>query len=383
MPGYYVPSKAYNGYTLFAPLSGGGAWLVDMQGRFVHHWELKLLPAAHGVLLPNGHLLYAGKPSDAPLEFGGIGGELLELDWDGNELWKYEDPYMHHDFQRLPNGNTVFLRWVKTPDDIAARVKGGVAGTEREGIMWADSFREIKPEGEVVWEWLGYEHLDPEADPICPLCWRAEWTHTNSCFALPDGNILTALLTLNEIVIIDKATGNFKWRWGKGELAHPHNPNMLANGNILVFDNGSHRPSSTTNPYGMIGFSRVLEVEPKTNNIVWEFKDETTLRFNASFISGCQRLPNGNTLISDGPSGRFFEITTQKELAWEYTNPLYIMGDSILGYNNAVFLSHRYGPDYPGLKGQTLDPNKFELTLRKKPADEKKTLEKRLSRLGY
>jgi len=383
MSGCYVPSKAYNGYTLFAPLSGGGVWLVDMQGRFVHHWEMNLMPAAHGVILPNGNLLYAGKPTDAPLEFGGIGGELMEMDWDGNVLWRYEDPYMHHDFQRLPNGNTVYLRWVKTPADIAARVKGGVAGTERDGTMWADSFREITPEGEVVWEWLGYEHLDPEADSICPLCWRAEWTHTNSCFALPDGNILTALLTLNEIVIIDKATGNFKWRWGKSELGHPHNPNMLANGNILVFDNGSHRPSSTTNPYGMIGFSRVLEVDPKTNNIVWEFRDQTTLRFNASFISGCQRLPNGNTLISDGPAGRCFEVTSEKELVWEYTNPIYILGDSILGYNNAVFLVHRYGADYPGLKGKTLDPNKFEMTLRKKPADEKKTLEKRLSRLGY
>jgi outer membrane protein assembly factor BamB len=334
---FHVPSKAYQGYTLFAPLSGGGVWLVDMQGRFVHHWEVDHLPAAHGVLLPNGNLLYAGKPPDAPLEFGGIGGELLELDWDGNVLWKYEDPYMHHDFHRLPNGNTMVLRWVKTPDDITAKVKGGVSGTEREGVMWADSFREITPEGKVVWEWLGYEHLDPEDDAICPLCWRAEWTHANSCSGTHDGNVITALLTLNAIVIIDKATGDFKWRWGAEELAHPHNPNMLDNGNILVFDNGSHRPSSPTNPYGMMG----------------------------------------------GPSGRFFEVTPDKELVWEYINPLYIMGEPIVGYNNNVFLAHRYGTDYPGLKGRNLDPNKFELTLRKEPADEKKALEKRLGKLGY
>jgi outer membrane protein assembly factor BamB len=380
---FHVPSKAYQGYTLFAPLSGGGVWLVDMQGRFVHHWEPEHPPAAHGVLLPNGNLLYGGKTPDAPLEFGGIGGELVELDWDGNVLWKYEDPYMHHDFHRLPNGNTMVLRWVKTPDDIAAKVKGGVPGTEREGVMWADSFREISPEGKVVWEWLGYEHLDPEADAICPLCWRAEWTHSNSCSVTPDGDVITALLTLNAIVIIDKATGGFKWRWGADELAHPHNPNMMDNGNILVFDNGSHRPSSPTNPYGMMGFSRVLEVNPKTNEIVWEFKDETPLRFSACFISGSQRLPNGNTLICDGPSGRFFEVTAEKELVWEYINPIYIMGEAIVGYNNNVFLAHRYSPDYPGLKGRILDPNRFELTLRKKPVDEKQALEKRLSRLGY
>jgi hypothetical protein len=375
---HYVPSKAYNGYTLFAPISGGGVWLVDMQGRFVHHWGMTYLPAAHGVLLPNGNLLYAAKPPHCLLEFGGIGGELLELDWDGNVLWKYEDPYLHHDYCRLPNGNTMTLRWVPTPDDIAARVKGGVPGTEREGVMWADSFREITPEGKVVWEWLGYEHLDPEADAICSLCHRAEWTHANTCFVLPDGNILTSFLTLNTIAIIDKSTGNIKWRWGPGELAHSHDPRMLDNGNILVFDNGSHRPSMGITRNGMIGFSRVLEVDPGTNKIVWEYMDESRARFYSSFISGCQRLPNGNTLICAGATGRFFEVTMDKEVVWEFVNTFYFPGFPEIGYTNAVFRAHRYSPEYEGLKGRILDADRVEITLRKKPA-----LEERLRRLGY
>lgn len=375
---HYVPSKAYNGYTLFAPISGSGAWLVDMKGRFVHHWEMAHLPAAHGVLLPNGNLLFAGKLPDGSLEFAGIGGELLELDWDGNVLWKYEDPYMHHDFYRLPNGNTMTLRWVPVPGDIAARVKGGIPGTEREGVIWADSFREITPEGEVVWEWLGYEHLDPEADAICPLCYRAEWTHVNTCFVLPDGDILTSFLTLNTIAIIDKGTGDIKWRWGPGELAHPHDPRMLDNGNILVFDNGSHRPSMGITHYGMICFSRVLEVDPRNDKIVWEYVDETRARFFSSYISGCQRLPNENTLICTGATGRFFEVTVDKEVVWEFVNPLYFQGFKEIGYNNAVFRAHRYGPEYKGLKGRPLNPDRVEVTLRKKPA-----LEERLRHLGY
>jgi len=383
---YHILSKAFNGYTLFAPTKGSGVWLIDMRGRFVHRWDMGLEPALYGKLLPNGHLLYAGKLPDAPLpDFGGMGGKLIEVDWNGNTVWEYEDRYMHHDFYRLPNGNTMVPRWVATPDDITAKVRGGVPGTEREKVMWADAFREITPEGKVVWEWLGYEHLDPEADAICPLCYRAEWTHANSCFVLPDGNVLTALLTLNEIVIIDKASGDFKWRWGKAELAHPHDPNMLENGNILVFDNGSHRPSSPGIPYGMIGFSRVLEVNPKNDKIVWEFRDESPLHFYASNISGCQRLPNGNTLICEGTTGRFFEVTPDKELVWEYISPFYYdtKPPSLLGLTNAVFRAYRYAPDYPGLKGRTLDPNRFELTLRKKPADEMQSLEKRLSSLGY
>lgn len=382
----YVSSKTYNGYTLFAPMGGTTVWLIDIKGQFVHHWELDYEPACHGVLLPNGNLLVALKLPDAPFpEFGGIGGKLLELDWDGNVVWEYKDSYMHHDFCRLPNGNTMVLRWVETPSEIAAKVKGGIPGTEKEGIMWADSFREITPEGKVVWEWLGYEHLDPEVDAICPLCSRAEWTHANTCFALPNGDVLTSLLTLNEIVIIDKATGNFNWRWGRAELAHPHDPQMLSNGHILVFDNGSHRPSSSDIPYGMIGFSRVLEVDPRSGKIVWEFKDESPLQFNASFISGCQRLPNGNTLICDGVMGRFFEITHEKEIVWEYVNPFYFESKppSILGWNNTVFRAHRYGIDFEGFKGKELDPEKYEITLRKKSLDKSKRLEERLRWLGY
>lgn len=382
----HIPSKAYNGYTLFSPMGGSGVWLIDMQGRFVHHWEMDLEPALYGALLPNGHLLYAGKLPDAPFpEFGGMGGKLMEVDWNGKLIWVYEDQYMHHDFHRLLNGNTMVLRWVATPDDIAVRVKGGIPGTEREGIMWADSFREITPEGKVVWEWLGYEHFDPKTDAICPLCLRGEWTHANTCFVFPDGDILTSFLTLNTIAILDKTTGNIKWRWGPGELAHQHDANMLENGNILVFDNGSHRPSSSSSPYGMIGFSRVLEVDPASNKIVWEFKDEAPLHFNASLVSGCQGLPNGNTLICDGPMGRFFEVTPDKELVWEYISPFYFQAKppSVLGWNNAVFRAYRYGPDYAGLRGKPLDSDRVELTLREKPSDKEKAVQERLGRLGY
>jgi len=387
---YYSPSKAYKGYTLFAPMGGGsGVWLVDMEGRFVHHWETDFDPACYGTLLPDGHLLYAGKLPDAPFQFGGMGGKIIEVDWDGKVVWEYEDAYMHHDFKRLPNGNTMVLRWVKTPDDIAAKVKGGVPGTELEGAMWADSFREVTPEGKVVWEWLGYEHLDPQADAICPLCGRAEWTHANTCFVLPDGNILTSFLKLNTIAIIDKTTGDFKWRWGPGQLAHQHDPNMLKNGNILVFDNGTHRPDSPIIPYGMINFSRVVEVDPKTNEVVWEFRDEQLLSFHACFISGAQRLPNANTLICEGPLGRFFEVTAEKELVWEYVSPFYFTMKPVLGWSNAVFRAYRYSPDYPGLKGRTLDPERVTLTMKARPAEivdaeaKRAAINQRLAGLGY
>jgi len=69
---YWDPAKAYNGYTLFAPLSGKDAWLIDMQGRIVHHWELPSHPGCYAKLLPNGHLLYACGADPAKKRAAGV-----------------------------------------------------------------------------------------------------------------------------------------------------------------------------------------------------------------------------------------------------------------------------------------------------------------------
>src|SRR6266404_3575324 len=107
----YQPDQAAHGYTLFAPMTGTSAYLIDMQGRVVHHWSLPYRPAAYGYLLDNGHLLVAGRTGKSPVTFagGGAGGTLMELDWDSKVLWEYVEDTMHHDFCRLPNGNTMIL----------------------------------------------------------------------------------------------------------------------------------------------------------------------------------------------------------------------------------------------------------------------------------
>ena len=383
----YDPKRAYNGYTLFAPIGGKNVWLIDMQGRFVHGWQMPYRPGDYGVMLTNGHLLYAGKIIPGPLtEFGGFGGVLLEADWDGTIVWEYEDPYLHHDFCRMDNGNTMVLRWVSVPGDIASRIRGGVPGTERDGVIWTDSFQEVTPSGDVVWEWLGYEHLDPAVDIICPLCSRKEWTHANSCFVLHNGDIMTAFRRTDTIAIIDKSTGDIKWRWGVGELAHPHDPSLLDNGNILVFDNGAHRRLRP------ISYSRVVEVNPNTGKIEWEYKEDPPVHFYGSFISGCQRLPNGNTLICEGPVGRIFEVTGNGELVWEFLSPFYYYIEGF-GQTNQIFRAYRYGSECEGLKAKTLDPDRFAWVLQEKgkpgapqiypPPDEEKTVHDRLTRLGY
>ena len=87
---YYDPRRAYPGYTLFSPMGGNTVWLIDMEGRIVHHWNVDYPPGCHGRLLPNGNLLYAGKKEDSHIpDFGGSASIMLEFDWDGNVVWTY------------------------------------------------------------------------------------------------------------------------------------------------------------------------------------------------------------------------------------------------------------------------------------------------------
>ena len=342
--------KAYNGYTLILPLGAKKAYLIDMEGHVVHQWQLPRPPALYGELLPNSNLLYAGHVAEGPLaEFEGAGGEILELDWDGNTVWSYKDPYLHHCFSRLYNGNTLVARWVPVPKAIASRVKGGLIGTEREGLMWGDCLQEINPNGKIVWEWLAHEHLDLEVDTICPLCARSQWTEISSIEALPQSDdILVSLRRTDSVAIIDKASGNIKWRWGAGEIKHPPDATMLDNGRILLYDSGYHYPAPA------FAYSRLLEVDPNENKMVWEYKEAYWVDFYGAFMGNCQRLHAGNTLVSEAPTGRVFETTRKGDMVWEFVNPKRI-SHPVYGHHNIVPQAYRYGPEYEAFRGKKLE----------------------------
>lgn len=416
---FYDMRRAFHGVTIFSPLEGTGAWIIDMNGNIVHSWEMGYKPALYGELLPNGNLLYAGRVENGPLtEFEGAGGIIMEVDWDGKKIWEYKNPYLHNAFFRMKNGNTLVIKWVKVPKEIADKVQGGEPGTERDGVMWGDAIDEVTPEGKVVWSWIAHEYLDPKIDKSCVLCPRSEWTHANWVQELADGNIIVCLMESDTIAIIDKKTGNITWRWGTGDLgvSHPHTPTVLENGNILIFDNCLH---------ATLGISRIIEIDPKTKagdmkaqegipertrvpqNTVWGYPKSLmpgggaggseaiyAEYFFSSIMSSCQRLANGNTLICEATSGRLFEINIDGELVWEYVNPLPFY-EVAPGKTRPcmVTCAFRYGMDYPGLKRFVPVPEERRRTPGAKRAvammsaeeeeRELRTLQTRLQGLGY
>jgi hypothetical protein len=342
------PSQTYDGYTLFSPTGGASAYLIDMRGEIVHTWDIiepsGILSVQYVNLLENGNIMARiYKPAgDAPV-FVWKGGVLMEVDWQANVLWQFEDPAQHHDARLLPNGNLLLLRTELTPPDVAARVQGGVPGSDGDG-MWCDWVAEVTLAGETVWEWHAWEHLDPENDRMNPQDLRNEWTHGNSVEQMPDGNILISFRNINTVAIVERESGDIIWRLGAPNVAQQHDPTYLPNGNILIFDNGAHRLNVS------LPFSRVIEVNPETSEIVWRYSDPAPLNFFSPFISGAQRLPNGNTFVTEGNFGRLFELTPEKEIVWEYINP-FVTNQAIQGDSNAIFRAYRYGAEaFPQLQ---------------------------------
>ncbi|MFI5266943.1 MAG: aryl-sulfate sulfotransferase [Chloroflexota bacterium] len=334
-------TRAFRGYTLFTSSSGDTTYLIDMEGELVHRWQPPApLRPYYGYLLPDSHLLLRCSTGSEAWPYGGASSAVVELDWQGHVLWQYQHPALHHDHCRLRNGNTLVLFWEELPGELASRVQGGApAGEER---LLGDGLWELTPAGEIAWEWHASDHLDPVADAICPLEKRHEWSHANAVEELPDGNLLLSFRQLDTIAVVERASGRFLWKWGRGVVSHQHDPNPLPNGNVLLFDNGTHGLDMPR--------SRAIEVNPRSGEIVWEYHGTPKISFFSPHISGVQRLPNSNTLICEGGPGRLFEVTPDGEIVWEYVNPFAFLHRGEMG--TSVFRAHRYAADSPQLGGR-------------------------------
>jgi Arylsulfotransferase (ASST) len=361
---HHMPSASVKGYTLVTPMGSDASYLLDMDGQIVHRWRLAgLRQAVYAQLLPNGRLLAMGTDAATPVppplppheippfkqhvrRIGGNANRLVEYDWAGQELWRYENEYIHHDFVRLPNGNTVLTEFTELEPGFARTIQGGMP-VELPHLV-ADDFVEVDSNGKEVRRVHLWQVLDPAADPRCPIERQAEWTHVNSLDVTPAGDILFSARMISRIGLVSPA-GELTWKYG-GDLGHQHHATYLPDGNVQVFDNGNHRVGQPR--------SAVVEIDPKTSSVVWQYTANPEEQFYSAHISGAHRLPGNNVLVCEGRTGRLFEITRRGEVVWEWISPFSVATPA--GQNQAwVFRGLRYGPDDPGLEGRQLNPDEY------------------------
>ena len=310
----------------------------------MHH---KHPPYKGKTLILSNYLPKLSETSDIS-DFRLYGDAIYEIGWDGRVLFEWFCYEHYHEMGFSPSA-----------DESIKTIRGGAYNTENA---------------------TDYQHFN-----------NVNWVGLNKWFLKGDlrfhpDNIIFDARTSNITGIIARydhpkkewKAGDIVWKIGPdynlpfdpesrlGQIIGQHHAHIIpmglpGAGNMLIFDNGGGAgwgplfaggPSAQNNT--LRNYSRVIEFNPITLEIVWQYsqpnptadvngngKIEGNERtFFSYFISGAQRLMNGNTLITEGATGRVFEVTRKNEIVWEYISP-YGGGGSGLGFVGAVYRAYR------------------------------------------
>jgi hypothetical protein len=330
--------------------------------------------------------------------------ELVQRDFEGHVIWRFDhnqqipardgkmiwSARQHHDWQRDDFPAGYYSPGVKPGNQGAKTLILTHTNDNRPTVASAtledDRLIEVSWTGEVTWEWVASDHVDELGfSPAARNAIKAapgtngargsfDWLHINSAtYVGPNhwfdegdqrfapNNVIISSRQASFLAIVGR-DGKIVWRLGPDfseskelrairQIIGQHHAHIIPKGlpgagNLLVFDNGGASGYGFTNPTAPDGAnafaranSRVLEINPVTLQLVWSYAGP---RFYASNISGAQRLPNGNTLITEGPSGRLFEVTKEGKIVWEYINPLFTGAQS----TNSVYRAYRLPYDW-------------------------------------
>jgi hypothetical protein len=323
--------RAQPGYHLYCTRHSGEAFLMDLSGRIVHRWEYFSEEESgsyhHAVMLEDGDLLAIKQHA-----------KLIRIDWDSRPIWEKRCA-VHHDLIPAPDGT---LYAIVRDHRIYRQMR-----------VWFDAIVHLNVDGGELRRWSTFDHLEElkavldarsfldtvldsalagrprtgrEATDIKAAVAKGrfgfDYFHINTVSLLPatalgrqdarfqEGHLLICLRNVNQIAILEKSSYRVLWAWGEGRLQWPHHPTMLSNGHILVFDNGIDRQ-----------YSRVVELEPRSGEIVWSYEAPRPEDFYSPARGSAQRLANGNTLICESDKGRVFEVTPAGEMVWLWLNP--------------------------------------------------------------
>lgn len=160
--------------------------------------------------------------------------------------------------------------------------------------------------------------------------------------AFQQGRFLLSFRVTNALAVMDPVLGKIVW-YEKGPWKSQHQPSLLANGNILLFNNyGSQKQgvqkqglpkerargaAKSDGGASERGPSEILEYDPVAQEVVWRYAGTPgEKKFYSGAAGSVARLPNGNLLASLSFQGRAVEITRAGRIVWEYRAPFEIEG---------------------------------------------------------
>ena len=351
-------------WTLFCPIGSNETQLVDLDNNVVQTWESAFTPGASVYLVDDGAILRpANDPSAGDFGGPGLGGRIERIAWDGTVEWSYlaagPDYVQHHDIELLPNGNVLAIVWERhsAADAIAMGRDPARVGAE----VWSETVIEIEPSGTdggtIVWQWRVWDHLVQDFDPNLPNYGEIsefprridinagpevpDWLHFNALdYNAELDQIVLSCFTLGEIYIIShdpNDSGDLLYRWGNPQmygrggpedqkLFNQHDPEWIpaglpGAGNITIFNNGNPRGYSSIEEIdtGVLGDGtyNISMSEPYGPSGFTTSEDEIDgLPFFSNFMSGVQRMANGNSIVCISLENRIVEINPDGNTLW-------------------------------------------------------------------
>jgi hypothetical protein len=393
----YDPEQAWNGFTVLSILDTQAVMVIDMNGNVVKRWnDLNVSAGGPARILPGGIIVSSAGANPPHQEST----RLVQRDFEDNELWSFDhveqiagadgsmiwSTRQHHDWQRsdFPAGyySPQFTPAAENVTTLLLTHTNRVVPAVTEKVIEDDHLVEINWAGEVQWEWFASDHVEElgfDAEARTAISSAAlysqargsfDWLHANSAHYVgpnqwfdagdarfaPDNVIISS--RESSLVFIINHEGNVVWKLGPdfsrseaerkiGQIIGQHHahfipPGLPGAGNVIIFDNGGSSGYGVASAQGRLyqrSNSRVLEINPVTLEVVWSY---TSANFFSTNISSAQRLPNGNTLITEGAPGRVFEVTGSGSIVWEYMNA---PGESARG-SNSVYRAYRLPYDW-------------------------------------
>lgn len=311
----------YPGVNLVLSADEPKAFLMDMEGNVLHTWRKEfseIWPEDRDIRLREQtfwrrvHLFDNG---DLLAIFEGFG--LIKLDKHSNLLWAYKGA-CHHDLF-VKDGN-IYVLMNKMVQDHGLDTVLELESQPFDGRPVAEDYITIlTPDGEEIKTVsIIKSFLNSEYAPFLEhIKYASDILHTNTIEPInrdidplfKKGQILISMRKIHAIAVIDP--DQEKVTWGMtGMWKFQHEPRLLENGNILLFDNSGNQ-----------GKSQAIEFNPMTREVVWTFKGDPPDSFYSRWAGTLQRLPNGNTLLVESTNGRAFEVTRSGKIIWEYHNP--------------------------------------------------------------
>jgi len=301
-------TKTFQGLNFYNETKRSAARLIDMSGDVLHEWNYKHLYGQwhHAELLPDG---------DVIVVMGRTGIARINLD---SELEWFHKARAHHALWVHDDGDIYFL---ETKSEVLPQIHPtlpveydevvvlGPDGAVRDRFSLLDSMQRSAYAGlqprVSYWSATGRESTAIDLMHSNQIeVFDGELSHLSPLFGR--GNMLVSIRNFNALVILDAESRDVIWAWGPNNLIRQHHPSLLKDGTILVFDNG-------------ISQSRVLQLDPTAMTVTWLY--ENGEQFFSNWGGSCQRLPNGNTLITETDGGRVFEVGRDGEVVWEFVNP--------------------------------------------------------------